>query len=152
MEQNRLYRNRKEAWIGGVAAGLSDYFNIDPIIIRAIFFVLALAGGGGVLVYIVLWIIVPERDETKTYGMHSKAEVIEETDSGTAGTGEDKAVKWDSQKAKGSLIGGIILITVGVLFMMQQLIHIPFEKLWPVLLIVLGILVVFTGFYGKKKI
>ncbi len=53
----RLYRNSKEAKIGGVCAGLGDYFNIDPVIIRLAFLLLIFAGGG--IAYLVAWIIVP---------------------------------------------------------------------------------------------
>ncbi len=53
----RLYRNIKEAKIGGVCAGLGGYFNIDPVIVRLAFLLLIFAGGG--IAYLVAWIIVP---------------------------------------------------------------------------------------------
>ena len=56
----RLYRKRNEKILAGVCAGLGDYFGIDPTIVRIIFLVLVFAGLGGVLVYIILWIITPE--------------------------------------------------------------------------------------------
>ena len=55
----RLYRNRKEGMLGGVCAGLGDYLNIDPVIIRLAFLLLIFTGG--VIAYIVAWIIVPEK-------------------------------------------------------------------------------------------
>ncbi len=55
----RLYRNKSEGKLGGVCAGLGDYFNIDPVIIRLAFLLLLFAGGG--IAYLVAWIIVPER-------------------------------------------------------------------------------------------
>jgi len=55
----RLYRNITEAKIGGVCAGLGDYFNIDPVIIRLAFLLLIFAGGG--IAYLVAWIIVPHK-------------------------------------------------------------------------------------------
>ncbi len=55
----RLYRNLNEAKIGGVCAGLGDYFNIDPVIIRLAFLLLIFAGGG--IAYLVAWIIVPQK-------------------------------------------------------------------------------------------
>lgn len=147
MEQNRLYRNKKEAWIGGVAAGIADYFGIDPIIIRVIFLVLIFAVGGGVLVYVVLWIAVPEKIDyfNQDFNQTSRTEAPPSVPE------DDKSGSWD-QRTKGSLVGGIILICLGMLFLLRQFIPaFSFEKLWPVLLIVVGVLVVFTGFLSKKQ-
>jgi phage shock protein PspC (stress-responsive transcriptional regulator) len=55
----RLYRNSKEGKIGGVCAGLGDYFNLDPVIIRLAFLLLIFAGG--LIAYLVAWIIVPDK-------------------------------------------------------------------------------------------
>lgn len=55
----RLYRNRKEGMLGGVCAGIGDYLNIDPVIIRLAFLLLIFTGG--VIAYLVAWIIVPEK-------------------------------------------------------------------------------------------
>jgi len=55
----RLYRS-KEKMVGGVCAGLADYVNIDPTIIRILFVVIAFAGGASLLAYLIMWIIVPE--------------------------------------------------------------------------------------------
>jgi phage shock protein PspC (stress-responsive transcriptional regulator) len=57
----RLYRNSEEGKIGGVCAGLGDYFNLDPVIIRLAFLLLIFAGG--LIAYLVAWIIVPEKGE-----------------------------------------------------------------------------------------
>lgn len=46
--------------IGGVAAGLANYFDIDPTIVRILFVVIAFAGGASLLAYLIMWIIVPE--------------------------------------------------------------------------------------------
>lgn len=46
--------------IAGICGGLAEYFDIDPVIVRIVFIVLALAGGPGLLAYIILWIIVPK--------------------------------------------------------------------------------------------
>lgn len=57
-----LYRSTADRKIAGVCAGLAEYFNIDPIIVRLIFLILLLPGGApGFLPYIILWIVVPEK-------------------------------------------------------------------------------------------
>jgi len=58
-ELKRLYRS-KEKMVAGVCAGLADYFNVDPTIIRILFVVIAFAGGASLLAYLIMWIIVPE--------------------------------------------------------------------------------------------
>ena len=57
--EGRLYRSRSERVIAGVAGGLGQYLGIDPVILRVLLVVLALVTGTGVLLYVVLWILVP---------------------------------------------------------------------------------------------
>lgn len=57
----RLYRSNKDKILGGVCAGIAEYFNIDPVIIRVIFVLIFLAEGVGLMIYVILWIIVPEQ-------------------------------------------------------------------------------------------
>lgn len=54
----RLYRSRDEKWLAGVCGGLAEYFEIDPVVVRAIFAVLLVLGPGA-LIYLALWIVVP---------------------------------------------------------------------------------------------
>lgn len=62
----RLYRSETDRQIAGVCAGIADYFDVDPTLIRILFLVLFFAGGPGFLLYIILWIAVPE--ESTIYG------------------------------------------------------------------------------------
>jgi phage shock protein PspC (stress-responsive transcriptional regulator) len=55
-----LYRDGDNAMIAGVAAGLARYFDIDAVVIRLLFIALVFFGGSGVLLYILLWLLVPE--------------------------------------------------------------------------------------------
>ena len=55
----RLYRSQTNRWLFGVCGGIGEYFNLDPILIRALFVALALLFGGGFLIYIILIIIIP---------------------------------------------------------------------------------------------
>ncbi|MEK9153634.1 MAG: PspC domain-containing protein [Patescibacteria group bacterium] len=67
MEQStkKLHRAQQERIIAGVAGGLGEYFNIDPVLVRIIFVVLALVHGLGVLLYILFWLVVPNQDGGK---------------------------------------------------------------------------------------
>lgn len=60
----RMYRDPDDQIIGGVCSGLAAYWNMDPTIIRVIFVVLAIVGGSGLLIYLILWIIMPEAQTT----------------------------------------------------------------------------------------
>jgi len=55
----KLYRS-KNKWLAGVCGGIAEYFNLDPIIIRVIWLVLALAYGAGILAYIIAWLLIPK--------------------------------------------------------------------------------------------
>ena len=61
--KRRIYRDKDNEVVGGVCSGIAAYFDIDPVIIR----LLALIGmfaGGGILVYLILWAIIPEAKTT----------------------------------------------------------------------------------------
>ena len=60
MEPKRLYRSIEDRKVAGVAGGLGAYFNIDPLLLRLIFVILTIAGGGGLLIYIILWSVTPD--------------------------------------------------------------------------------------------
>lgn len=55
----RLFRDPDNRMIGGVCSGLGAYFNIDPVWFRLIFVFALIFAGGGILVYVILWIVVP---------------------------------------------------------------------------------------------
>jgi len=61
MSGKRLYRSRDDRMIAGVCGGLAEYFSIDPTIVRLVLLFLTLWGGGGFLVYVLSWIVIPER-------------------------------------------------------------------------------------------
>lgn len=59
----RLYRSTTDRWIAGICGGIGEYFEIDPNIIRVIWIVITAITGflPGIVAYILLWIILPER-------------------------------------------------------------------------------------------
>ena len=58
MNKKKLYRNNTDSKIAGICSGIGDYFDIDPVIIRLLF-LLGFFLGGGLIVYIIGWIIIP---------------------------------------------------------------------------------------------
>ena len=61
---HRMYRDPDHRVIGGVCSGMGAYWDIDPVIVRIIFVALALGGGLGLLVYLILYIVIPEAKTT----------------------------------------------------------------------------------------
>jgi phage shock protein PspC (stress-responsive transcriptional regulator) len=60
----RLYRDPERKWIGGVCSGLGAYFNMDPVWVRLIFFFSVAISGFGALIYVILWLALPEARTT----------------------------------------------------------------------------------------
>jgi len=61
---HRMYRDPDHRIIGGVCSGMGAYWDIDPVIVRIIFVILAMMGGLGFLVYLILYVVLPEAKTT----------------------------------------------------------------------------------------
>jgi phage shock protein PspC (stress-responsive transcriptional regulator) len=61
----RLRRSRSDRYVAGVAGGLGRHFDVDPTVIRVVLAVLTFFGGAGLLVYVAVWLLVPEDGEPK---------------------------------------------------------------------------------------
>lgn len=61
---HRMYRDPDRRIIGGVCAGMGAYWSIDPWVMRIIFIAISLAGGLGILIYLILYIVLPEAKTT----------------------------------------------------------------------------------------
>ncbi len=60
----RLYRDPDNQFLGGICGGLGAYFNIDAFWFRLLFIILIIVGGSGLLIYLVMWIVVPQASNT----------------------------------------------------------------------------------------
>ena len=65
--RSRLYRNPNDKFIGGVCSGLANYLDVDPAVVRLLFAIFGF-GGWGFLIYIALWIFVPEKEQEEYAG------------------------------------------------------------------------------------
>jgi phage shock protein PspC (stress-responsive transcriptional regulator) len=63
MNNKRLIRSRDNRMLFGVCAGLADYLNVDPVIVRLLVVLLTLWNGVGLLIYLVLAVIMPQEAE-----------------------------------------------------------------------------------------
>lgn len=97
---NKLYRSESDKVIGGVAGGLANYLGIDSVIIRIVFILLTLAQASGVLIYVILWIIMPTESSIETETAEIVKEGVDEIKKKTKEVVKDvkKNVKSDSKK------------------------------------------------------
>lgn len=148
MSEKVLYRSVSRRIFAGVCAGLGNYFNIDPVIVRLLFFLLAFFGGGGLIIYIVLWIVIPEEP---IINQSINTDSMENQDSNFQSTGPEPKFPKKEDPNRGSLIGGLILITLGGLFLADRFIpRIDFGDLWPVLLVLIGIYLIVSSQMNRK--
>ncbi len=59
--QKKFYLSSTDKKIAGVCGGIAEYFNIDSLLVRVAFLVLTFGFGGGLIAYIVLWLLAPTR-------------------------------------------------------------------------------------------
>jgi phage shock protein C len=60
LQPRKLYRSQTNRMVAGVCGGLAEYFNVDPTLIRILFVVLTVFGGAGLVLYLAMWILVPD--------------------------------------------------------------------------------------------
>lgn len=133
-----LYRSKNNQMIAGVCAGLGDYFNIDPTVIRLIFVLVTVFGGYGIPMYIILWIILPEE---KSEHIGSEATVkrnVADLKSKAEGLAEN--FKSDTTEGKTRLVIGFVLIGFGIIFFLDNFGFFRADIFWPLMLVLLGIL------------
>ena len=138
----KLNRSVKDKVFGGVAGGLAEYFEIDPIIVRVLFVVSVFFHGAGLIAYIVLWLAVPE------------APYVFETASNVGASGTPNAEpdikadnpaaayfkSLDEKKLKRNKNIGIVLLVLGCILLADNFIpRIHFGDFWPIILIALGV-------------
>ena len=139
----RLYRSRTDSMIGGVAAGLAEYLNADPALVRIVWAILVVVTGGAALVvYIVAWIVVPEEPALEPTTDPVTGEAI-------APTGEPAAVPSSTRSGPGGQAGvviGIGLVVVGLWFLLREYLpEIDWGLIWPLVLVGIGALVLVTS-------
>jgi len=134
--EKRLYRNTRNKMLGGVCTGLAEYFSIDPVLIRLLFVILTLHHGIGIIAYIILWIVVPAQAIAVAADTPEGEIAMDEVASDSFAASSKPSA---ATPGRGSFIGGIVLIVIGMLFLIDNFIpSFGFEDFWPVLLIAVG--------------
>lgn len=126
--EKKLQRDTRNKVIGGVCAGLANYFGMDASLLRLLLALMILFAGSGFWLYIILWVVMPAGDPQMTMenGDAIMSDIIEPT-----------------KVNKGSLVIGLILIGLGALGLLHRFVpSFSWQMLWPVFLIVLGIILI----------
>lgn len=143
--------------LAGVCAGLANYLNIDVAIVRAAFICVALLGGASVIAYIVLWIVMPRRNYFINPTVDYRVPPEPNPFAGPQFTDpmftdqQFQQAQYMQQPRKQTTTGiiiGAILIVIGVGITIDNFDLIPdidFGQLWPVVLILAGVAVIFAG-------
>ncbi len=151
----RLYRSRTDKIIAGVCGGMGEYFNMDPLIFRIIFAVLVFAGGGGVLLYILLAIIIPKAPwpGQPEPGVDPKGQfhdfVADVKGSAQHWAAEARrSPEFQKHRNNSRAWFGMIVVIVGALLLVNKLFPqnwIRWDVLWPVAIIIVGISILSRG-------
>lgn len=142
--EKKLYRSRRSRVFGGVAGGLGAYFNLDPILVRVIFVLVTLLHGLGLLAYIILWIVIPEEPFELAYPLN------DQTQSGVSSDLHSSNVQ--TKKSTGSMVFGIVLIGLGLLFFADRIFpRFSFEDVLPLIVIAIGGFLVWNSLKSRGE-
>ncbi len=151
--QKQLRRRVADRKFGGVCAGLGQYFAIDPTWIRLGFILLALTDGIGVLLYFLLWILVPaegreEADPSETIQQGAQ-EMAQQARHLTEGLRKFSGRTGDATRfiGVGRIIPGVFLTLRSLELLWLQ--WFSFGTLWPLILIALGVVMIFPFSTGR---
>ena len=157
--QERLYRSRQKRIIGGVAGGLGNYLNIDPVILRVLFVIITLINGLGLLLYIILWIVIPEGEQgEKNYSkVETNSSVSNKEDSSSEKTNlsENQSFSTDQKekiqsRGSGRVVAGLILIGLGLVFLAREYLPVfRFSDLFPLVLVIFGGILIWNSMRRK---
>lgn len=161
--RERLYRSRDDRMLFGVAGGMAEWMDLDPAIVRLVWALLILAGGVGLLLYIVAAIVIPEAPyDLRPADLAGTADgaagsATAGMAAGTTAAGSDQT-RWEARRARraarrsngnAGMIFGLILVVLGAWFLLDR--YVPALDLsWfmPGALIVIGLILV-VGALGR---
>jgi phage shock protein PspC (stress-responsive transcriptional regulator) len=150
----RLYRSRTETVLGGVAGGVAEYLDADPSIVRIVWAILGIVTGGILVVlYIVMWIVVPEAPVSAAHvppAPGAAAMPAGNGDEGGPAAGPSVTAQPEPPRRRssggGSLVFGLVLVGVGAWFLIREYVpQIDTDLLWPIGLVVLGVVLVIAS-------
>ncbi len=139
MENKKLERNPMNKVLGGVCSGLADYFNFDVALVRVLFVIAFLFASFGFWLYIILWMVLPEKNVGFDFEQQPSSEAQQPTENIQQSADEDK-------KKLTAIVSGVIVILIGLIFLINNFIPISWVwKLWPLILVAIGTVMIYKA-------
>jgi phage shock protein PspC (stress-responsive transcriptional regulator) len=158
----KLVRDTRHGVVGGVAAGIGQYLDVDPVLVRLVFVLLFFANGFGLLAYLICWVVIPRAEAADpTVGPRAAAaaeqgmqavrdagaRVADEVRSaaGSVRTAAQSARDSAPEPARAQAVVGAVLVVGGALLLADNLGWLRWPHwanigtLWPLLLVALGV-------------
>lgn len=134
MVMKRLYRSNTNKVIGGVAGGIGEYLEIDPVLVRIMFVVASFAGGTGIIAYFIAWIIIPEQPRENAMSTPTEPQPQYKPPQ------TPPPPKQEEPPKRGSVVGGFVLLVMGLLFLANNFLpDFHFGDWWPLIFVAIGI-------------
>ena len=160
----KLYRNEYNRVRGGVCAGLAEYFEIDVTIVRLLFVLSIFAGGAGIILYIILWIVLPRKGylynqfnnihvdytvpPTPPENDYYSNNPFNNNPFANNPYSGDPINMPPKQRSHTGVIIGFVLIIIGAAILVNNYDLIPdldLDKLWPAVLVIIGGAIIVSG-------
>jgi len=171
--EKKLYRDEYHKKIAGVCAGLAEYFNVDVAVVRVIFVLALIFHGGGLLIYVIFWIVLPKRpyifsDPTVDYrvppqtpgqggnpyqgnpygGNPYQGNPFSNQSFGNNPFPNQPFKNQPRSTSVAGIVVGVVLIIIGGSILLDDFDIIPdwnFGQLWPIVLVAVGAGLIFSG-------
>jgi phage shock protein C len=149
--EKKLYRDEQNKTIGGVCAGLAQYFDIDVTILRLLFAGAFFLAGAGLGTYIILWIVLPRKTfnpfttPSDPLTVNYIVPPVQPVNPVNAG---QPFMQAPPKKNTGGVIAGLVLILMGGVFLLHQLDIFSFweiHRFWPLVLVGVGVALIISG-------
>lgn len=141
--QKRLFRSVRNKVITGTAAGIAEYLDIDPVLVRIGFVLLTVFHGMGILIYITCAIVMPREDVA--------AEPVTSADPAVQVENPELKPARGKVKAGARTIFGVVLIILGGIMLLDNFVpSVDFEDIFPFLLLVAGGWLLLRGIESER--
>ncbi|WP_432408587.1 PspC domain-containing protein [Wukongibacter sp. M2B1] len=136
----KLYRSKNDKVIAGVCGGIADYFGIDTVLVRIIWVLITFMGGAGIVAYIICAFVFPEGYSSND-GIGDGEYIV-----GAKDYNREYFKDENDEGRRNKILAGSILIILGGLFLVEKYVYwFDFGKLWPVILIIIGVYIIYRG-------
>jgi phage shock protein C len=132
----KLFRQQQGSMIGGVCSGLGEYLRIDPLFIRIFLVLWAVTGGSAVLVYLILWVVIPSQGDEAPMKLDDRIHRV----------GQELSAVFQHPNSQLVIFAGIGLIGMGAYYLLRQanfawLSWFNWDLVWPFFLVFAGAVV-----------